>query len=263
MKALEMMRGLSGSAAKLFLFIVAAYDGDSLFEVSMEELVSVTGMKEDTIRMARNELADRKLVAFSSSYGGRGFKTKYKLLLRTGGLLGKLLPQKGGSKGEGSSLFEGSSFKASKSKEKKKEDSNKNTEQKKSRGLDVPSLSPDEELFLYKEACQILEAPFYPNSRFAYLAKRSMRARIKEGFSKEDLISACRHAARQWENGNRWSGLKNLIYIWSRGFQPLLATKGEAGSPSRKAPVFRQGKELEQWKQQLRESLEGGSKEDP
>ena len=258
------IRGLSGSAAKLFLFIVAAYDGDSLFEVSMEELVSVTGMKEDTIRMARRELADRKLVAFSSSYGGRGFKTAYKLRPPAGDLLGKLIPKKGDSKGSSSPLLKDASFKTAKRDNEKKEDKEvSNKKQKTRREHDVPSISPAEELLLCQEACRILGAPFYPSSSFIYLARRSMRARIREGFSRDDLIAACRYAAKQWENGNRWMQLKNMIYVWSRGFVPLLTSKGEAGGGGRKAPVFRQGRELEEWKQQLRESMEGGSKEDP
>ena len=255
MKGLQAIRCLSGSGAKLLLLLLAECGEAGQHEASMEELVSATGMKEETIRVARRELEDLELVAIASGHGGRGSKTIYKLPLPVGESLGKLLLQKGTSERGGSSLFKDNSLKPGKRNETKKEDkdSNKKRKEKKKDELDTPILSPPDELLLYEKACKILGAPFYPNSSFAHLAKKAMKARLREGFSTEDLIAACRYAAKEWDNGNRWSGLKNLIYIWSKGFQPLLATKGEAGIKTRgKAPVFREGEDLEKYKEEIR-----------
>ena len=74
----EMLK-ISGSATKLFFFLVAESDRDRHLRASMTELMRATGMSEDTLRAARAELADLKLLSFKSPSGGRGHRTSYKL----------------------------------------------------------------------------------------------------------------------------------------------------------------------------------------
>ncbi len=71
---------MSGSATKLFLFLLAESGKDRHLRASMTELIRATGMSEDTLRAARAELADLKLLSFKSPIGGRGHRTSYKLL---------------------------------------------------------------------------------------------------------------------------------------------------------------------------------------
>lgn len=75
----EMMK-ISGSAMKLFFFLVGESDRDCHFRASMTELMRATGMSEKTLRAARAELSSLKLLSFKSPLGGRGHRTSYKLL---------------------------------------------------------------------------------------------------------------------------------------------------------------------------------------
>ena len=120
---------------------------------------------------------------------------------------------------------------------------------------DCPKISSAEELTILDQATKILGVTCGQNSAYGTRVRRSMRARIKEGFKTTDLIVACRCADKMWQAGERWIKLRDLLWVWTRGFEILLATKGEAGRPTKKAPVFRSGKDREEWEKQIRHSL--------
>ena len=101
-------------------------------------------------------------------------------------------------------------------------------------------LTPDEEVLLLKDASKILGVTvgIGGSSDFGRRVRMAARSRIREGYTREHLLDACRYAAKNWSNGVRFSGFKNLMLVWSRYFEEILATKGEAGKRVGTGEVF-------------------------
>lgn len=104
------------------------------------------------------------------------------------------------------------------------------------------TLSSGEWILLYEKACRLIGRPFMPRSLGAEKAKRSATSRIREGFSRAQLIEAVGYAAEIWE-GDRWSQWKNLVYIWGSNLDTILSTRGEVGKRAVSDARFTKGEE--------------------
>lgn len=277
----DMLPIVSGSGHKLYQALHLLSDNNGITEASLDELAEKTGLTGRTIQTVRLELYNLKLVIFgqttAGNTAGRGYRTIYQMWTTaietaveksTGGTLsgrsGKAVPQdvaKTGSKG-GKNKQEGKNFHLSSPyteyitntlRDSNKEIIDKHKKKKVSEGgKDIPS--PGEELVLLERAAGIIGAVIkLQRSANTTRIKASLRARLREGFTQEDLINACHYAAKEWNSGVHIRQLKDLGYIWSRGFESLLATKGEAGFKTKgKAPVFREGEDLEKYREEIK-----------
>lgn len=259
----ELLTEISGSALKIYSVLTSNADAEGAVEFSLDEIAERTGLTERTVRTARAELFEKKLTIWGQVLSedhtpGRGYRSNYKVnslstvqakAVQDGNAVErKNFPP---SKSPSYTL----PFITSKAVQRREIKKGEKISDKKA-DKSCPKLSLAEELLTLDEATKIIGMKCNPNSLFGGRVRSSLRARIKEGFSKNDLIVACRYAEKTWQNGDRWIKLRDLSWIWARGFEVLLATKGEAGSrPSKKAPVFRSGAERDEWEKQIRRSL--------
>ena len=259
---------ISGSGAKMYAALQMLATQDGVVEASLDELAEQTGLTERTIRTVRLELFEKRLVNFGQTPAGfnpgRGYRTIYQLWTpAVPAELGK--PSSAAGKKPSSKPSSRKNFPPyitfienihTNPIDTKKEIYKKNIKEKRMEGGNV--LSPGQELVLLTRSAGIIGVPIKPRSANMDRIKASMRARLKEGYTEEDLVNACHYAAKEWNSGVHYRQLKDMGYVWSRGFESLLATKGEAGiKVGRKAPVFRQDEELEAWKDQIRRRTEG------
>ena len=259
----EMLPEVSGSAAKLYAALHLKLDQAGVTEASLDELAEQTGLTERTIRTVRVELFEKKLVNFGQTPAGhnpgRGYLTIYQLWTPAG----DKNPSLGAGKKPSSTAGIGKNFPPYISYIENipikptdtKRDSNKNRKKKGVEGGNI--LSPGEELVLLTRAAGIIGVPIKARSANMDRIKSSMRTRLKEGYTEQELVDACHYAAKEWDGGVHFRQLKDLGYVWSRGFESLLATKGESGiKTGRKAPVFREGEEMDAFKEQVRRRTE-------
>jgi len=258
----EILTGLSGSAFKIYAILTSNANADGLIEFSLDEIAEMSGLTERTVRTARAELFEKKLTIWGQVLSedhtpGRGYRSRYKvtsfsIIQQEAGHDGKAGKRKKFPPSESPSYT--LSFITSKAGKKREIQKGEKISDKKAEA-EYPRLNLAEELQVLDQATGIIGMKCNPNSLFGGRVRASMRARIKEGFTKNDLIVACRYADLTWKNGDHWIKLRDLSWIWARGFEVLLATKGEGGQKGKKAPVFRSGKEREDWEKQIRRSL--------
>lgn len=282
----DMLPIVSGSGHKLYQALHLLIDSNGVVEASLDELAEKTGLTARTIQTVRLELYNLKLLVFgqttAGSTAGRGYRTIYQMWTTAietavektmgsslSGRSGRAVPQhvaKTSSKGGKDFHKGGKNFVPQKNlppfftyidisntpSDSKKEIIKK--DKKKSQDEETPALpSPGEELVLLERAAGIIGVIIKQKSANVLRIKSSLRARLKEGYSQDDLVNVCHYAAKEWNSGVHFRQLKDLTYIWTRGFESLLATKGESGIKTKgKAPVFREGEELEKWKEEIR-----------
>lgn len=235
---------------------------DGFCVIGSHELADQLGISEKGVRIARAILYNNGKIDFGSqiSQPGRGIKNWYKLLSST--QAGRATPQK---------VLEKKSLPVSSGKQTGKKvvarisenskDPNvtiyTNTKGRKRKdSSDERALTLADELIILELAGRIIGRKIVVRSAFGRRARKYMRARVKEGFTRDELVQACRYAAKEWDNGNRWRGLKDISYIWGMGFQPILACKGEAGRYDKRQPEFAKGEDRERWLEQVRQRTE-------
>jgi len=82
---------------------------------------------------------------------------------------------------------------------------------------------------LYYEASNILQATIYaPTSRIGRITIRALYARLKEGFSRDELLWSCRAAVmsrryKQVPGTGDFTGLWSLRWVLARGFDGLMS----------------------------------------
>ncbi len=83
---------------------------------------------------------------------------------------------------------------------------------------------------------------------------RVLQRRLKECYTPEQLLQVCDYARAVWEHGQRFSGLKNLLYLWGTSFPAQLAAAVEGGdTPSHL--VHRTGDDMTQWHDDVAEMV--------
>lgn len=95
---------------------------------------------------------------------------------------------------------------------------------------DVPGLTTLDAVTLYNEALHILNGRRYgATSRLGRITLRAMYARLKEGFSRDELLWACRGAVmlrrdKTDPGPGDFQGFWSLLYVWARGFEGMMTT---------------------------------------
>lgn len=258
----EILTGLSGSAFKIYAILTSNANAEGLIEFSLDEIAEKSGLTERTVRTARAELFEKKLTVWGQVLSedhapGRGYRSRYKVtslsvIQQEAGHDDKAGKRKNVPPSESPSYT--LSFITSKAGKKGERRKGEKISDKKAEE-DHPKLSLAEELLTLDQGSKILGVTCGANSQFGTRVRRTMRARIKEGFTTKDLLVACHYADKTWQNGDHWIKLRDLSWVWARGFETLLGTKGEGGKTGKQAPVFRSGKDREEWEKQLRRSL--------
>lgn len=218
--------------------------------IGSHELADQLGISEKGVRVARAILYNSRKIDFGTqiSQPGRGIKNWYRVLT----------PQKGVDtrtthpRNINPNIYIYSS-KREESKSSRVKDSKK---RKVSDSKSAASLTAADELLTLDLASHILGVKIGFHSAYGRRARKFMRTRVKEGFTKDELVQACRYATREWENGNHWRPLRDILYVWGKGFQPILATKGEAGRYDKRQPEFAKGETREKWLEDIKRRTE-------
>ncbi len=83
---------------------------------------------------------------------------------------------------------------------------------------------------------------------------RMLQKRLKECYTPEQLLQVCDYARAVWEQGQRFSGLKDLLYLWGVRLPALLAAAAEGGdAPSHL--IHRKGDDMMQWHDDVAEMV--------
>ncbi len=81
-----------------------------------------------------------------------------------------------------------------------------------------------------------------------------MRKRLAEGYTPDDLLAVADYARSQWDAGQRFSGLKDLLWMWGLKFPAHLAAARSAGDAPNHL-VYRTGKDMVDWQEGVDEML--------
>lgn len=211
--------------------------------IGSHELADELGVSEKGVRVARAILYNNKKIDFGTqiSQPGRGIKNWYKVLTlssqkQTGEKV--VAPISQNQKDPNVTIY-------TKPKGRKRKDSS-----------DERALTSADELIILELAGRLIGRKVIFRSAFGRRVRKYMRARIKEGNTRDDLVQACRYASKEWDNGNHWRGLRDLSYVWGMGFHPILATKGEAGRFDKRQPEFAKGETREKWLEDIKRRTE-------
>ena len=249
--------------ANRLLAILKQKAKDGFCIIGSEELADHLGVSEKGVRVARAILYNNGKIDFGTqiSQPGRGIKNWYKLL--TPPQAGRVSPQK---------VLDSTPFPLSSRKQTGKKvvarisESHKDPRvtiytkpkgRKREDSSDAKALTSADELIILELAGRLIGRKVIVRSAFGRRVRKSMRARIKEGHTRDDLIQACRYASKEWDNGNHWRGLRDITYIWGMGFHPILATKGEAGRYDKRQPEFVKGEDRDKWLEDIKRRTEG------
>lgn len=75
---------------------------------------------------------------------------------------------------------------------------------------------------------------------------RSMKHRIHDGYSCDDLLAVARYASERRQSGDRFPQLRNMLFLWGQNMPWLLACSHDASTPFQ----FRSGPARTAWSEQ-------------
>ena len=107
-------------------------------------------------------------------------------------------------------------------------------------------LARHEEASLLERVCRRLGIHCSATSEYGRRALRIMRKRLAEGHTQEELLRVTEYGRAQWDQGQRFSGLKDLLWLWGVRLPALLAGAAAAGDTPGHL-VHRTGDALTEW----------------
>ena len=178
------------------------------FSASLTRLVPITGLSHPTVGAARRELERRGLV---ESYGEGVYALPIKRFYASIPEGDKRKSLRGRKKGKG----ERRGVRAIKSL--------------------AGGLTHTERILVTKEAFRILRAKYSPG-KYGQLVRARLTRLLRDGFTREEALAVVTWARGKFDEGDRFSGFVDLMYLWSltkfpgllnAAQTPALASRGE------------------------------------
>ena len=115
-------------------------------------------------------------------------------------------------------------------------------------------LSKMDEVVLLDRARRRLGIVVASGSDYGRRSLTFMRRRIREGYTPAQLLAVTEYARAQWDGGQRFHGLKDLLWLWGTKFPAHLAAAAhtrDAHGPL----VHREGGAMAEWQEDVQEML--------